>query len=295
MRLKLRKSPYRQMLDDPQFKLWVENLERGSAITAHEYFRRMGRICRELDVTPKSLAGMDEKQAGNFLLAMVSHWEGRKSLGNNIKNYAKPLKSWWSFNDVVVRRKVKIQGANDYLKYENERVPTKEELGRILDAADQRAKAAIVLMALAGCRVEVLGSYVGDDGLRLSDLPDVEIKDGVVQFSKLPAMVMVRKTLSKSRHRYFTFIPEQGCGYLKQYLEWRMRRGEDLSSKDEPVITAGPFNQPWVGGHISTPKVGALIRKAIRDAGFLWRPYVLRRYFDTRMMLAENEGQMLRD
>jgi integrase len=295
LKLKLSKSPYRHMLDDPQFRLWVENLERGSAITAHEYYRRMGRICRELGVTPKALAGMDEKQAGNFLLAVVSHWEARKSLGTNIKNYTKPLKSWWSFNDVAVRRKVRIQGADDHVKYESERVPTKEELGRILDAADLRAKAAVALMAFAGCRVEVLGSYVGDDGLKLSDLPDAEVKHGTVLFSKAPAMVLVRKALSKSRHRYFTFLPEQGCGYLKQYLEWRMRRGEDLSTGDKPVITAGPFNQPRVGGHISTPKVGALIRKAIRDAGFQWRPYVLRRYFDVRMMLAENEGEMLRD
>jgi hypothetical protein len=150
-------------------------------------------------------------------------------------------------------------------------------------------------MAFAGCRVEVLGSYLGDDGLRLSDIPEMEIKEGEVGFKKFPAMISVRKTLSKSRHRYFTFLPEQGCGYLKGYLEWRVRRGEDLSPGDKPVITAGPFNQPRVGAHISTPKVGKLIRKAIRDAGFLWRPYVLRRYFDTRMMLVENEGEMLRD
>ena len=73
--------------------------------------------------------------------------------------------------------------------------------------------------------MDVLGSYVGDDGLRLSDLPDVEIVDGTVGFSKLPAVVLVRKTLSKSRHRYFAFLPEQGFGYLKQYLEWRVRQG----------------------------------------------------------------------
>jgi len=74
-----------------------------------------------------------------------------------------------------------------------------------------------------------------------------------------------------------------------------VRQGESLSSGDVPVITAGPFNRNRVGSHIVTPKVGNLIRKAIRDAGFAWRPYVLRRYFDTRMMLAENEGVMLRD
>lgn len=64
---------------------------------------------------------------------------------------------------------------------------------------------------------------------------------------------------------------------------------------DVPVIMAGPFNRPYVGDHICTPTVGHLLRKAIRGAGFVWRAYVLRKYFDTRMMLAENEGEMLRD
>ena len=34
---------------------------------------------------------------------------------------------------------------------------------------------------------------------------------------------------------------------------------------------------------------------AIRKAGFNWRPYVLRAYFDTQLMLAESKGLVLRD
>jgi len=38
-----------------------------------------------------------------------------------------------------------------------------------------------------------------------------------------------------------------------------------------------------------------MIRGAIRKAGFPWRPYVLRSYFDTQLMLAESKGLILRD
>jgi len=38
-----------------------------------------------------------------------------------------------------------------------------------------------------------------------------------------------------------------------------------------------------------------MIRNAIRRAGFGWRPYVLRAYFDTQLMLAESKGLVLRD
>lgn len=37
------------------------------------------------------------------------------------------------------------------------------------------------------------------------------------------------------------------------------------------------------------------IRKAIMRAGFGWRPYVLRRYFDVRMMEAEADGIIIPD
>jgi hypothetical protein len=41
--------------------------------------------------------------------------------------------------------------------------------------------------------------------------------------------------------------------------------------------------------------IGDIIRGAIRKAGFPWRPYVLRSYFDTQLMLAESKGLVLRD
>jgi hypothetical protein len=46
---------------------------------------------------------------------------------------------------------------------------------------------------------------------------------------------------------------------------------------------------------IKTVNIGDIIRGAIRKAGFPWRPYVLRAYFDTQLMLAESKGLVLRD
>jgi len=38
-----------------------------------------------------------------------------------------------------------------------------------------------------------------------------------------------------------------------------------------------------------------MIRKAIRLAGYGWRPYVLRHYFDTYMLMAEADGIVIED
>jgi hypothetical protein len=111
-------------------------------------------------------------------------------------------------------------------------------------------------------------------------------------------MVQVRRTLSKAGHPYFTFLSEGGCEYLKLYLEYRLRKGEEgKMDTNTPIITAKANTQDGakVGETISSASISAMIRKSIRMAGFSWRPYVLRRYFDSRMMLAEADGLIIRD
>lgn len=98
MKLKLERSPYKHFLDeDEEFKGWFENLERASLTTASEYIRRVGHVCTVFELTPEKLAAMSEKEAGSFLLKIISHFEKKGSKGTNIKGYSRSLKSWWSF------------------------------------------------------------------------------------------------------------------------------------------------------------------------------------------------------
>jgi hypothetical protein len=46
----------------------------------------------------------------------------------------------------------------------------------------------------------------------------------------------VRRELSKAGHQYFSFLSKEACGYLKDYLEARIREGEQVNP-DSAVIT----------------------------------------------------------
>jgi hypothetical protein len=122
----------------------------------------------------------------------------------------------------------------------------------------------------------------------------MKVKGKIVDYGEVPTLIAVRKSLSKSKKPYFTFLCEEGCEYLKQYLEWRLQRGEKLEP-ESPIVT--PYQMALAGQHIRTANIGDMMRKAIRAAGFQWRPYVLRRYYDSRMMLAESDREtgMIRD
>jgi len=280
---------YKHLLDDADVRRWYRNVARGSEVTADVYLRRLGSFCSAYNLTPSSLASMSDAELYNLILDFVSSKEGEYA-GSYIQSTLKAIKSWLSHNNREIKRKIKIRGAEDTPSLKDERVPTRDELRKIFLSGDKKARAACVLVAHSGLRIEVLGNYSGDDGLRLKDIPELVVKDGSVEFAKIPAMIIVRKELSKARHQYFTFLSEEGCEYLKDYLEERMQQGEKLNP-DSPVITPKQRMKPF----IRAMNISDAIRAAIRKAGFKWRPYVLRSYFDTQLMLAESKGLVLRD
>ena len=130
---------------------------------------------------------------------------------------------------------IKIRGADDAPTLKDEKVPTQAELKKIFLSTDQKGRAASVLIAHSGLRLETIGNYLGDDGLRIGDLPELRVEGELVEFEQMPMIVTVRKELSKAGHQYFTFLSEEGCGYIKDYLEMRARWGEawkGLSNRD---------------------------------------------------------------
>lgn len=284
-------SKYAELLKDRDTKRWYDNMARGSRVTADVYLRRLGNFCDGNGLTPKKLAVMKSRKLDNLLLDFVSDAEKKGLAGSYIHSTLKAIKSWLSHNNIELKGKIKIKGTQDTPSLKDERVPTKEELKRILLSGDKKARVASILIAHSGLRIESLGNYKGDDGLSIGDLPELTLSGQGIEFKKIPAMVVVRKTISKAKHQYFSFLSEEGCGYVKDYLEERMRKGEELT-QESPIITPKMARtKPF----ISSINVGDAIRLAIRKAGFDWRPYVLRSYFDTQLMLAESKGLVLRD
>ena len=284
------RAKYKFLLEDPDIQRWYRNLARGSQITADICLRRLGGFCAERGITPKDLAAMEQKKLEDLLLDAVGELEAQGKAGSYIKSILKALKSWLHHNRREIKVKIKIKGADETPTLRDERVPTKNELLRILLAGDKKTRAASALVAFAGLRLETLGNYHGNDGLRVGDFPEMRVEDGRVVFERIPTLVVVRESLSKARHRYFTFLGEEGCRYLKEYLEERMKQGERITDSS-PVITPKLRKKPF----IRTINIGDMIRAAIRKAGFPWRPYVLRSYFDTQLMVAENAGKVIRD
>jgi site-specific recombinase XerD len=291
-------SKYSPLLKDKNVSRWHKNVARGALSTADVALRGLGRFCMEFHTSPEELLKKSDDDIYDMLLDYVDKLEsgkleygkpGRKA-GSYVESSLKPVKSWLRFNGRDVKRRINISNSRSTPTLKDEKVPTQDELKRILLSSTKQTRVSCALMAFSGVRPEVLGDFLGQDGLRLGDIPDLEISENEVRFTKVPAMVRVKEVVSKNDHRYFTFIGPEGAEYITEYLNERIRTGERLTS-DSPMIVPKRGEKHF----IRTINIGDQIRNSIRAAGFSWRPYVLRDYFDTQLMMAESKRLILRD
>ena len=281
---------YRELLLDEDVRRWFENLKAKSVLTATVALRNLGHYCEITGTTPDEIlkkARANEKDFRYEFADFVRKLEKEGKAGSYIARFKKVILSWLKFNDIRLQLTVNISGENETPTIVNERVPSKEELARILRKATSRGRVAIAIMAFSGLRPESLGDYEGTDGLRLGDLKELKLSDEI-QFDKIPATVMVKSKLSKTRHQYFSFIGEEGTTYIREYLEERRKQGEELTY-ESPLLQ---FDVRGVkkNAFLRTTLVTRDIREAIEQAGLRMRPYVLRAYFSTALDIAESKG-----
>ena len=287
------KNRYGYLLKDKDIARWKHSVDSGSKVTGDVYLRRIGSFCADMGKNPQELIKMKDIALANLIDDFIIMKEKKGNAGSYIKSTVKAVKSWLLFNGIKLPRKIKVKDADKTPTLSEERIPTPEELKRIFNAGDSRERTACAIVAFTGVRIGVLGNYKGIDGLKVKDIPDLKVDGDQVTFLRVPAQVTIREELSKSGKKYFTFLGQEGCMYLQNYLIERIRSGETLTP-ESGIITAAKLGSRRKQ-HITAVNVGDLMRNAIRNAGFTWRPYVLRAYFDSRLLLAQDERLIQRD
>ncbi len=290
-----------RLLSNTDIRRWYENIKRSSKLSAEIRLRRLGHFCTQHEITPMQLAELGIKDSLAVADLIQDHISWMEQMGKSpgyIKSTVVAVKSWLSHYDVRINRKIRIANADATPTLAEERVPEGNELTELFNRANLRTGACIALIAKSGVRPQVLGNTDASDGLTVRDLPDLAIVQGIATFKQYPSRIIVRKSLSKAKHEYFTFITPLGAKKLLAYLNERILQGESLAP-NSPVIA--PFQkyprfrgENTEKGFIETARILYDIRKAMRPR-FQWRPYVLRAFFDTELLIAESRGKIAHD
>ena len=290
-----------RLLANPDIRRWYDNLARGSKLTAECRLRKLGRFCETHDMTPMELATLatkDLRTATDLLEDHVTMLESKGYSPGTIDDQIKTVKSWLRHFDVEIRRKIKISSNNFTPTLQSERVPNAEEMDEIYNRAGMRESVIISLMAKSGLRPEVIGNHDGTDGLRMRDMPDLVVHQGVAKCIRTPNRIVVRRELSKAGHQYFTFSTDLATKHVLAYINDRLAHGEPLNG-DSPIVAPDHIHKFARGRNsakmfLPTPRISKLVRDVFRPR-FHWRPYVLRPYFDTQLLIAESKGKMVHD
>ena len=299
---------YNRMLEDEDVRRWHSNIGKNSPITGDIYLRCLGRFLAKQALTARQFIKQPRKRIEDTVQDYIDNMEknvnpetGEKYSPGYIANQLKAIKSWAEFSGRPIQRRIKIANTQKRPTLKDERVPTQQELKKVLYAptTSLRTRAAIVLIAHAGVRIETLGDYVGENGLRISDLKDVRLNDNRVSFLNTPAMLVIPPELSKSRRQYVTFLSREGCDILAECLNERAKEGEALSQGTGIIATSstqfGKGRFPGIvdkSPFLRTTKIGNDIRVAMRASGLMQRPYIWRSFFDTQLMIAESRQRI---
>ena len=298
---------HKKLLSDPKVRSWWEARSLRSRLSADQYLRQFGFLLERLELTPASvvaLAKKDPDKLRDLLVRDAAKLKRAGRLDSYISKFHEGLRAYFRFHRVSFDgfpSLSPIKGAS----LVHEVVPTPEQLSRVLDRLSLRSKVCALFIAHTGIRPGVLGSYQAEGGLTLADLPDLRLGTRPT-LAEEPFVVRVPAHLSKTRAAYTTFGSSQLASTLLAYLTERVESGEKLTA-GSPVIavraTRGVASRRrddprFASGFVVTKAVVGEIHDALKSSapeGVRWRPYVLRAYCSSRLLMAEGAGKITRD
>lgn len=152
-----------------------------------------------------------------FLNLYKERFDTREVTGATIRNYMKAVKLFCEMNDIFLPWKKITRGLPKGRRWVDDRAPTLEEIRKVIEYPDRRIRPIVFTMASSGIRV---GAW---DYLKVGHISPL-IKDG-----KLVAAKMI--VYAGEEEQYSTFISPEAYNSIRDWLEYRRRSGENLTSE----------------------------------------------------------------
>ena len=206
--------------------------------------------------------------------------------GATVRNYVKSIKLFCEMADIPIQWNKITRGLPRGRKYADDRIPTLEEIKKLVEYPDRRIKAIVYTMASSGIRI---GAW---DYIQWGHIRQVE-KNGEIVASKMIVY-------AGEDEEYFTFISPSAWHELKKWMDYRQTSGEKISDSSWVMRDLWDTRVAQGRGFASLPKklsslgVKRLMERAIWAQGLRTKlapgkkrhPYQanhsLRKWFKTR-------------
>lgn len=215
-------------LRDNELDLWSLYLYAlKSPVTREKYQKRLEKFFNFLGIDGHTIEEKGEKfvdlvkKEGNqwafncvlkFMQVNLDRVNKKEITGATVRNYLKSIKLFYEMAEIPVVWKKISRGLPRGKNYADDRIPTTEELQKLLEYPDRRIKCIVYMMSSGGFR---LGAW---DYLKWGHIRPIE-KDGKV----VAAKVIV---YAGEDEEYYTFISKEAHHELKNWIKYRESSGE---------------------------------------------------------------------
>jgi hypothetical protein len=166
--------------------------------------------------------------------------ERREISASTLSNYIKPIKLFCEQLEISLPWKRITRGIPRGRRYANDRVPTTEEIRRIVEYPHRRIKPIVYTMASSGIR---LGAW---NYLKWGHITPIE-KDNKVVAAKI-------RVYADEEDEYYTFITLEAYNELLAWINYRKDCGENINNESWLMRNVWEVTTPRGKGIVTIPK-----------------------------------------
>jgi integrase len=154
-----------------------------------------------------------------FINSQKRRIENREISEGTLHNYIKAIKLFFAMNDIIVNWKKISKGIPQEKHTSDDRIPTLDEIRKLLEHPDRRIKPIVLTMVSSGIRS---GSW---DYLKWKHIIPIK-KNGII----VGAQLLVKNTKINNRE-YITFITPEAYKSIKDWMDFRQLHGEEITGE----------------------------------------------------------------
>ena len=210
--------------------------------------------------------------------AFIGDLQAEGLAAGTISNHVKGVKALFRVNGISITLPYRLP---KYVKYPD-RVPTPEELSRIIDVANIKEKTVVSILALSGMRIGTLAK-----------LTYVHVRNDL-EAGIIPVHIHVEAAITKGKyHDYYTFLGAEVVQFLKAYLDIREKGTGKIPPEtlkdDSPLIRNECRNQVY---RVTEASISTLVHRLLFKAGIIQkgqakrypiRAHSIRKYLRTQL------------
>jgi integrase len=216
--------------DDKTIKLFKESIK--SDFTRNAYVLYVRKYMQHLGVSNADLLlKSDSKTIQQELIDFIIFLKKDKSY-SAIRNYVSAIIAFYKINDIVLNIDKISRFMPDKRKANKDRSYRPEEIRKLLDVADERMRAVILLLASTGMRIGAIPN------LRIRSLEKVSLDSDFDSIYKITVY-------ENDKEEHFTYCTPECARAIDNYLEMRKRYGEKLTDNSYLIREQFDIRDPF--------------------------------------------------